>query len=233
MNADIDVIVRCGNQPHRLYDTVRSLDRQQRPAERVVVVTDPTTPSMALAWVQSFGSRRLGVVEATASTAGGAWNHGVRAAQARWIMCVDAGDRLDPRALRLLEAGLLVASRTAVASTGESRRASRGASDIQAKPCDAATLASDPNLLTGAIVFRASRGSAQAASTRTCPPSRSWISCSGPRTGPPPSSSTCRYSTEWTWKAHFIGRDGSRTPGRRPSPTSFAISAKDSRTPQT
>jgi peptidoglycan/xylan/chitin deacetylase (PgdA/CDA1 family)/SAM-dependent methyltransferase len=98
MSARIATIVRCADQIGQVYATVASVKRQTTDAGVLVLVTDPSTPRPACDWLHSFAGReRLLVAHADVATPGAVRNAGIRAVTAAYIMCIDAGDRVDPR----------------------------------------------------------------------------------------------------------------------------------------
>src|SRR5437899_4234644 len=98
MSSGTATIVRCADLVRHVYATVATIRRQTTGAGSIVLVTDPTTAPAAREWLLSF-ARRDGLLTAHAerATPGAVRNTGIRAADSRYIVCVDAGDRLDPR----------------------------------------------------------------------------------------------------------------------------------------
>jgi SAM-dependent methyltransferase len=156
MTAAIGVVVRCGSEAHRLYDTLRSIERQEVQAVSTVVVVGAATPSALRPWVEAMAVRR-GILTACASaTEGAQWNAGVRVAGGAWISCLDAGDRLDPRFLRLVaETAQGATHPLSLVTTGSWHRG--GTNDgrrATGEACDVPSLLAEPDAVHGASVFR-------------------------------------------------------------------------------
>jgi peptidoglycan/xylan/chitin deacetylase (PgdA/CDA1 family)/SAM-dependent methyltransferase len=102
-NTTIGAVVRCGDQVGQIYASVRSLLDGSRPPDVIAVVADPTTPSRADEWLQSFAqSRGARFLRASTSRPGAVWNAGLRSiGSVDFALCLEAGDRLDRQALEL------------------------------------------------------------------------------------------------------------------------------------
>ena len=133
MTPGIGLVVRCGRLAHRLFDTIRSIERQDAGAAGVVLVSDRTTPSAVRPWLDAFARHReLPLVESFSDTPGAAWNAGVRGTSAPLLSCLEAGDQLDRRFTRLSTDLMLADPAPSLVSTGwvvcgvagESRRTS-------------------------------------------------------------------------------------------------------------
>src|SRR5438552_4010439 len=98
MSARIATIVRCADLVGYVYATVASIRRQTIGGGSIVLVTDDTTAPAACQWLLSF-ARREGLLTAHAgrATPGAVRNAGIRATESNYVVCLDAGDRLDPR----------------------------------------------------------------------------------------------------------------------------------------
>src|SRR5438874_1594092 len=98
MKKRISTIVRCADLLRHVYTTVASVERQIGGGGDIVLVTDPSTPAVAGDWLRQFAARRgLAIAPAAARRPGAIRNAGMRATDSPYVVCVDAGDRLDPR----------------------------------------------------------------------------------------------------------------------------------------
>src|SRR5439155_18365717 len=94
----VATVVRCADQLRHVYSTVASVERQTAGAREIVLVTDDSTPQAGREWLAAFSGRRgHTIAHAGRSTPGAVRNAGIRATRAPFVLCIDAGDRLDPR----------------------------------------------------------------------------------------------------------------------------------------
>src|SRR2546427_6958275 len=98
MSGRVATIVRCADLLRHVYATVVSSERQTTGAGEIVLVTDDSTAPAGRGWLGDFARRRgHGTAHAAGPEPGAVRNAGIRATQSPYIVCVDAGDRLDPR----------------------------------------------------------------------------------------------------------------------------------------
>jgi peptidoglycan/xylan/chitin deacetylase (PgdA/CDA1 family)/SAM-dependent methyltransferase len=94
----VGTIVRCGDQIAAVYDSVETIARQSIGAGPVAIVADATTPAAAMDWLRAFArSRGAVLVQSDGEFPAAGRNAGIAALEAEFVMCVDAGDRLDRR----------------------------------------------------------------------------------------------------------------------------------------
>lgn len=98
MNGRVATIVRCSDLLRHVYATVVSIERQIGGAGEIVLVTDESTPRAGRSWVSEFARRRgHAAAHAERPEPGRIRNAGIRASESPYVVCVEAGDRLDPR----------------------------------------------------------------------------------------------------------------------------------------
>ena len=98
MSGRIATVIRCADLARHVYATVASIRRQTSGAGSIVLVTDETTPPRSRQWLRSFADRGgFLTAHAERATAGAVRNAGVSATDSQYVICVDAGDLLDPR----------------------------------------------------------------------------------------------------------------------------------------
>jgi len=103
----IAVIVRCGDQVRQVVTTTRSVEGQTLRARELVLVTDPSTPPAAEAWLESLArARGWRAVRASRLTPAVAWNDGIQASDAEAFLCVTVGDELLPSCLAAVTGAL-------------------------------------------------------------------------------------------------------------------------------
>ena len=97
MKNRVATVIRCANLVAHVYATLESVERQTLNGGEIVLVTDQSTPALALEWIVQF-ARARGLLTTHALTAlpGEIRNVGVRATESSYLMCLDAGDLLDP-----------------------------------------------------------------------------------------------------------------------------------------
>jgi peptidoglycan/xylan/chitin deacetylase (PgdA/CDA1 family)/SAM-dependent methyltransferase len=156
VSRGVAVVVRCGDQPQQLYATVHSALRQSSPPSELVVVTDSGTPASALAWISSFVAQQGGrPVRAESAAAGAVKNAGLAVAETELAVCLDAGERVDPRYLELAAARFEGAGELALVTSALRRTAADGATIVHsAGGCSLADLAADLALVHSASMFR-------------------------------------------------------------------------------
>ena len=94
--ADAAVVIRCADAGRRVWNTLRSVERQIARAE-VALVADPSTPAPTMAWLRAVaGARGHRFVQATGDRPAAVKNAGIRATTAPLVACVDAGCELQP-----------------------------------------------------------------------------------------------------------------------------------------
>src|SRR5207245_3177875 len=98
MTGRVATIVRCADLVRHVYPTVDAIERQRTATGEIVLAIDDTTPPSAQDWLQQLARRRKYLVVSAASPRPGAvWNAGIRATKSPYVMCTDAGDRVDSR----------------------------------------------------------------------------------------------------------------------------------------
>ena len=96
MTTRIGTVVRCADLPHRVYATLRSIERQQGGPGEIVLVADSSTPDRVKPWLRELAAARGHIFLDTVHVPTGAVrNMGIGAAVSRHVMCLDAGDILD------------------------------------------------------------------------------------------------------------------------------------------
>jgi peptidoglycan/xylan/chitin deacetylase (PgdA/CDA1 family) len=94
----VATVIRCGSLVRHVYSTLESVERQTAGRGEIVLATDDSTPVSAREWlVQLARTRGLLTVHAPTSRTGAVRNAGTRATVGPYVMCLDAGDTLDPR----------------------------------------------------------------------------------------------------------------------------------------
>lgn len=94
--ADAAAVIRCADASARVWNTLRSVERQTVPPE-IVLAADASTPAPTTAWLRAVadarGHRFLQVESGRCSVVK---NAGIRATIAPFVACVDAGCELQP-----------------------------------------------------------------------------------------------------------------------------------------
>ena len=97
MSGQVATVVRCGDLVGSVYDTLVSIERQTLNGGETVLTTDQSTPVDALDWLRAIAARNgITVVHTETSLPGAVKNAGIWNTHCPNIVCVDAGDRLDP-----------------------------------------------------------------------------------------------------------------------------------------
>ena len=97
MTCPVSTVIRCANRHDLVYSTVESVEAQDLGRSQIILVTDPSTPAGAGQWLTSFaGTRGHRVVTAASSLPGAIRNTGIAATSEPYVVCLDAGDILDP-----------------------------------------------------------------------------------------------------------------------------------------
>ena len=110
------IVIRCATASARVWNTLRSAERQTVRPE-IVLVADPSTPPAMLAWLRAVADSRGHLcVVATSERPAAVRNAGIRATTAPFVACVDAGCELQPTFLAQTTAPLDDAA-TAAAAT--------------------------------------------------------------------------------------------------------------------
>ena len=156
MSDRVGVVVRCADLLPYVYTTVRSVEDQTDGPTEVVLVTDESTPDRARPWLERFAATRgHGVVTADGSTPGASANEGVRATAAPYVVCLDAGDRLEPDFVQACRSRLdddpdagVVSSRLMAIGPGSQRQ------ELGLEPVDLEALLGDANAIPGPFVVR-------------------------------------------------------------------------------
>jgi glycosyltransferase involved in cell wall biosynthesis len=98
----VSAVIRCADAVGSIHVSVESVLRQSLGQVEVILVTDATTPERAHDWLRAYArSRSSSLVQTSAVSPGASWNAGVRGGTAPCIVCLDAGELLDPRYLEL------------------------------------------------------------------------------------------------------------------------------------
>jgi glycosyltransferase involved in cell wall biosynthesis len=105
MNDDITVIVTCFNYGAFLAESVQSALEQEGGEPRVIVVDDGSTDADTLAALERLPPRVELVRQANAGVAA-ARNEALRRAETRYVLALDADDRLAEGALSVLRGAL-------------------------------------------------------------------------------------------------------------------------------
>ena len=97
MTAHIATVLRCADLTPQVFNTLRSVERQAGGPGDIVLVADASTPAGAKEWLDRLAATRGHTfVDAPSDRPGVVRNHGVRATANPYVMCVDAGELLDP-----------------------------------------------------------------------------------------------------------------------------------------
>ena len=152
----VAIVVRCAEAGPRMWDTLRSIERQSRRPCEVVVVVDPSTPPGSKRWLTAVAAARNYIfVEAADVRPAVVKNAGIRATAAAFTSCVAVGDELHPRFLERTVGALTRRKACAIATTwGE--RIGPG-SRVRADGVEHVTLSgclSNPDAIDDTAVFR-------------------------------------------------------------------------------
>ena len=98
MTNRVATVIRCADLVQHVYATLDSIERQTLGRGEIVLATDESTPAAARDWVAQLAAARGHLsVHASSSRPGAVRNTGIRATQSPYVMCIEAGDLLDPR----------------------------------------------------------------------------------------------------------------------------------------
>ena len=152
----VAMVVRCAEAGPRMWDTLRSIERQSRRPREVVVVVDPSTAPGSKRWLTAVAAARSYiVVEAADVRPAVVKNAGIRATAAAFISCVAVGDELHPRFLERTVGALTRRKACAIATTW-CERIGPG-SRVRADGVEHVTLSgclSNPDAIDDTAVFR-------------------------------------------------------------------------------
>ena len=96
MTTRIATIVRCADLVRHMYATLASLENQDGGCGEIVIVTDDSTSAAGRNWLaQLAADRGFTLAEAPGTSPGGVRNAGIRASESPYVVCIDAGDRLN------------------------------------------------------------------------------------------------------------------------------------------
>ncbi len=96
MTRRVAAVVRCADLVRHIYATLASLEQQEEASGEIVIVTDDATPEAARSWLARLAADRgLALAHASGTAPGSVRNTGIRATQSPFIVCLDAGDRLN------------------------------------------------------------------------------------------------------------------------------------------
>jgi peptidoglycan/xylan/chitin deacetylase (PgdA/CDA1 family) len=159
MSTRVATVIRCADLVRHVYSTLDSVERQTLGRGEIVLVTDESTPAPARDWVVKLaGARALVAAHAPASRPGAVRNAGVRATTSSYVMCLEAGDLLDPRFHEFTSAKLdeeadvdLVTSWIHLLGPGSNRRVIAPRTDAG---CDLDAASGSTDAIHGASMFR-------------------------------------------------------------------------------
>jgi peptidoglycan/xylan/chitin deacetylase (PgdA/CDA1 family)/glycosyltransferase involved in cell wall biosynthesis len=98
----VATVIRCADRVQHVYETLASVEAQEGIDAEKILITDDSTPVLARDWVSQVAGRRgMQAHHAYSSKPGAIRNLGLRMTDAPYVVCLDAGDRLDPRFYRL------------------------------------------------------------------------------------------------------------------------------------
>ena len=90
------IVIRCATASPRVWNTLRSAERQTERPE-IVLAADPSTPPAMLTWLRAVAeSRGHTCVVAASERPAAVKNAGIHATTAPFVACVDAGCELHP-----------------------------------------------------------------------------------------------------------------------------------------
>src|SRR5262249_5576671 len=133
-----------------------SIERQTAGRGEIVLVTDETTPAAAGGWLESVAARRgLRLARAASAHPGAARNAGIRVTTSPYVMCLEAGDALDPRFHEIAVAKLEADPTVDVVTSGVQLLGPGSDSRIvMPARVDLDALIGDADAIHGASVFR-------------------------------------------------------------------------------
>jgi peptidoglycan/xylan/chitin deacetylase (PgdA/CDA1 family)/SAM-dependent methyltransferase len=157
MTNRVATVIRCADLTQHVYSTLDSVERQTLGRGEIVLATDESTPAAARDWVAQLAVvRGFMAVHTPVSRPGAVRNAGVRATQSPYVMCVEAGDLLDPRFHEMACAKLdeepdvdLITSWIQLRGPGSTRRVV-----VTGVTCDLDAVIGSTDALHSASVFR-------------------------------------------------------------------------------
>src|SRR5262245_7736688 len=147
----VGTVICCADQIGGVYDTIETIARQSSGAGPTAIVTDATTSPAAMDWLRAFArSRGAVLVESDSDSPGAARNAGIAALDAEFVMCVDAGDRLDPQTHEAVLAafnddpppGIVTPAVQLIGPGSERRVVAAARTDLEALVCNTEAIAS-------------------------------------------------------------------------------------------
>ncbi|MGH7320495.1 MAG: polysaccharide deacetylase family protein [Candidatus Rokuibacteriota bacterium] len=160
MRSTVSAVIPGLAPGRHLAETVRSLERQTYEDTEIIVVDDGRADDRTRQLLMGLVSRpRVRVVSAAPGAPGAARNAGIGASQGASIVCVDVGDRLDPRYFEKARAALALdphGELTFVTSWSRWQGLEGDSSLGVPRGCDLATLLCRPGSIHPASMFQRS-----------------------------------------------------------------------------
>ena len=156
MTHRVSTVIRCADLAYQLYSTLRSVERQTGGPGEVVLVADRSTSDSIKPWLAGLADTRgYAFVDAPHAHPGAVRNAGIGATVTPYVMCLDAGDRLDRLCHQAFRAALdanddihLVTSQVLMLGPGSERRV------VPDEPGQLDQLVGDSMLAHSASLFR-------------------------------------------------------------------------------
>lgn len=92
----VSVIMPCRNDGATLYEAAASIGLEAQPQVELIVVNDGSDDGETLRALEALGNRGIRVLHTAGEGPSAARNAGIRAAQGRYILPLDADDRIEP-----------------------------------------------------------------------------------------------------------------------------------------
>ncbi len=95
----VSVVIPCFNQGHFLEEAVASVLGQSFADFEIIVVNDGSTDERTIRMLENFAMEKTRVIHTANHGLAGARNNGIAAAKGRYILPLDADDRIEPEYL--------------------------------------------------------------------------------------------------------------------------------------
>lgn len=94
-NIDVSVIMPCYNDGLYIQEAISSVDLVQNPDTEIMIIDDGSTDSKTIEVLSQIRHERIHVLHANHAGPSAARNLGIRSAQGRYILPLDADDRIE------------------------------------------------------------------------------------------------------------------------------------------